>query len=99
MRSIAKAGKMTDKPSRTVGIDLGDRFCSYCILNQDGDACRVRAPNHLFGYQAHYPPPGFSMVNEAAVLNFAQNYGDILGVLKMPKRREELIHASARETL
>ena len=60
MRSIAKAGKMTDKPSRTVGIDLGDRFCSYCILNQDGDACRVRAPNHLFGYQAHYPPPGNS---------------------------------------
>ena len=70
MRSIAKAGKMTDKPSRTVGIDLGDRFCSYCILNQDGDACRVRAPNHLFGYQAHYPPPEFSMVNDAAVSNF-----------------------------
>ena len=39
------------------------------------------------------------MVNDAAVSNFAQNHGDILGVLKMPKRGEELIHASTRENV
>jgi hypothetical protein len=30
------------------------------------------------------------MINEAAVSNFAQNHGDILGVLKTPELGDEL---------
>jgi hypothetical protein len=37
------------------------------------------------------------MVNEAAVSNFAQNYGDILGVLKTLERGDELIHVPMRK--
>jgi len=51
----------------------------------------------LFGYQAHYRPQGFSMVNEEAISNLAQNYGDILGVLKTLERGEELIHLPIRK--
>jgi hypothetical protein len=36
------------------------------------------------------------MINEEAVLSFAQNYGNILGVLKTLERGEELIHIPAR---
>lgn len=36
------------------------------------------------------------MINEDAVLRFAQNYGDILGVLKTLERGEELIHIPSR---
>ena len=37
------------------------------------------------------------MINEAAVTNFVQNYGDILGVLKTLERGEELIHLPTRK--
>ena len=37
------------------------------------------------------------MINEAAVSNFAQNYGDILGVLKTLERGEELVHIPTRK--
>jgi hypothetical protein len=37
------------------------------------------------------------MINEEAVLSFAQIYGDILGVLKTLERGEELIHIPARK--
>ncbi len=33
MKKHSKVQKVTNKPSRTVGIDLGDRCSSYCILN------------------------------------------------------------------
>lgn len=36
------------------------------------------------------------MINEDAVLRFAQDYGDILGVLKTLERGEELIHVPTR---
>jgi hypothetical protein len=37
------------------------------------------------------------MINEDAVSNFAENYGDILGVLKTLERGEELIHLATRK--
>ncbi len=37
------------------------------------------------------------MVNEEAISNLAQNYGDILGVLKTLERGEELIHLPIRK--
>lgn len=37
MKKHSKGQKVGNKPQRTVGIDLGDRFSSYCILNQAGE--------------------------------------------------------------
>ena len=69
----------------------------YFIVNEERTDVAIEKLNPLFGYQAHYRPQGFSMINEAAVSNFAQNYGDILGVLKTLERGEELIHLPTRK--
>jgi hypothetical protein len=69
----------------------------YFIVNEERTDVPIEKLNPLFGYQAHYHPQGFSMINEAAVSSFAQNYGDILGVLKTLEKREELIHLPARK--
>src|SRR6266699_191371 len=69
----------------------------YFIVNEEKTNVPIEKLNPLFGYQAHYRPQGFSMVNEEAVSNFAQNYGDILGVLKTLERGEELIHLPMRK--
>lgn len=37
MNKHSKRQKAASKPKRTVGIDLGDRFSTYCILNQAGE--------------------------------------------------------------
>jgi hypothetical protein len=68
----------------------------YFIVNEERADVPIEKLNPLFGYQAHYRPQGFSMINEAAVRNFAQNYGDILGVLKTLERGEDLIHLPLR---
>jgi hypothetical protein len=54
----------------------------YFIVNEEIIDVSIDKLNPLFGYQTHYHPQGFSMINEAAVSGFARNYGDILGVLK-----------------
>jgi hypothetical protein len=69
----------------------------YFIVNEESTNVPIEKLNPLFGYQAHYRPQGFSMINEAAVSNFAQNYGDILGVLKTLERGDELIHLAMRK--
>jgi hypothetical protein len=72
----------------------------YFIVNEEKTNVPIEKLNPLFGYQTHYRPQGFSMINEAAVSSFAQNYGDILGVLKTLEKGEELIHLPVRkETL
>jgi transposase len=38
MKKISRATTGKDKPEITVGLDLGDRFSHYCMLNSDGDA-------------------------------------------------------------
>src|SRR5215469_9043411 len=63
----------------------------YFIVNEERTDVPIEKLNPLFGYQSNYRPQGFSMINEEAVSNFAQNYGDILGVLKTLERGEELI--------
>jgi hypothetical protein len=68
----------------------------YFIVNEERTDVPIEKLNPLFGYQAHYRPQGFSMINEDAVLRFAQNYGDILGVLKTLERGEELIYVPTR---
>jgi hypothetical protein len=69
----------------------------YFIVNEESTNVPIEKLNPLFGYQVHYRPQGFSMINEAAVSNFAQNYGDILGVLKTLERGDELIHLPMRK--
>jgi hypothetical protein len=69
----------------------------YFIVNEESTDVPIEKLNPLFGYQPHYRPQGFSMINEAAVSNFAQNYGDILGVLKTLERGDELIHLPMRK--
>ena len=69
----------------------------YFIVNEERTDVPIEKLNPLFGYQSQYRPQGFSMINEAAVSNFAQNYGDILGVLKTLERGEELIHLPMRK--
>jgi hypothetical protein len=69
----------------------------YFIVNEERTDVPIEKLNPLFDYQPNYRPQGFSMINEAAVSNFAQNYGDILGVLKTLERGEGLIHLSTRK--
>lgn len=69
----------------------------YFIVNEERTDVPVEKLNPLFGYQPNYRPQGFSMVNEEAVSKFAENYGDILGVLKTLERGEELIHLPSRK--
>jgi len=69
----------------------------YFIVNEERTDVPIEKLNPLFDYQSNYHPQGFSMINEAAVANFAQNYGDILGVLKTLERGEELIHLPTRK--
>ena len=69
----------------------------YFIVNEESTNVPIEKLNPLFGYQTHYRPQGFSMINEAAVASFARNYGDILGVLKTLERGEELIHLPTRK--
>jgi hypothetical protein len=69
----------------------------YFIVNEEKTNVPIEKLNPLFGYQVHYRPQGFSMVNEEAVSHFALNYGDILGVLKTLERGEELIHLPIRK--
>jgi hypothetical protein len=71
----------------------------YFIVNEERTNVPIETLNPLFGYQPHYRPQGFSMINEEAVATFAQNYGDILGVLKTLERGEELIHLATRKEL
>jgi hypothetical protein len=69
----------------------------YFIVNEERTDVPIEKLNPLFGYQTNYRPQGFSMINDTAVSNFAQNYGDILGVLKTLEKGEELIHLPARK--
>lgn len=69
----------------------------YFIVNEERTNVPIEKLNPLLGYQPHYHPQGFSMINEAAVSRFAQNYGDILGVLKTLERGDELIHLPTRK--
>jgi hypothetical protein len=68
----------------------------YFIVNDEQTNVPVDKLNPLFGYQPQYRPQGFSMINESAVANFAESYGDILGALKTLERGEELLHVPVR---
>jgi hypothetical protein len=72
--------------------EVGDTWeLIYFIVNDE----KVNVPflqiNPLFGYKDNFLPRGFTMINEAAVENFAIHYGDLMGVLRRLERGEKLI--------
>ncbi|OGH18455.1 MAG: hypothetical protein A2868_02615 [Candidatus Levybacteria bacterium RIFCSPHIGHO2_01_FULL_40_15b] len=71
----------------------------YFIVNEEKVNVPIEKLNPLFGYQSHYKPQGFTLINQEAVDTFTRNYGDILGVLKTLEKGEELIHVSARNEI
>jgi len=71
----------------------------YFIVNEEKTDVPIEKLNPLFGYDVGYRPQGFSRVNDDAVRRFAENYGDILGVLKTLERGEELIHIPTRNAV
>ena len=38
MKKVSRGAVRMEKPEITIGLDLGDRFSHYCMLNEDGDA-------------------------------------------------------------
>ena len=38
MKKVSRGAGRMEKPEITIGLDLGDRFSHYCMLNGDGDA-------------------------------------------------------------
>lgn len=38
MKKVSRGAVKVEKPEITIGLDLGDRFSHYCMLNGDGDA-------------------------------------------------------------
>ena len=38
MKKVSRGTGRMEKPEITIGLDLGDRFSHYCMLNSDGDA-------------------------------------------------------------
>jgi hypothetical protein len=71
----------------------------YFVVNEERVNVSIEKLNPLFGYQSHYKPQGFSMINQDAVETFTRNYGDILGVLKTLEKGEELIHIPTRNEI
>ena len=37
MKKSSKEREWKERPERTVGVDLGDRFSRYCVLNSEGE--------------------------------------------------------------
>lgn len=63
----------------------------YFIVNEEKVNVPLQKLNKLFGYQEHYRPQGFTMVNDKATENFLKHYGDIFGVLKVLEKDREPI--------
>lgn len=52
MKNNSRETDWKQRPKRTVGVDLGDRFSRYCVLNEDGEVMeegRMRTSAEAFG--------------------------------------------------
>lgn len=63
----------------------------YFIVNEERVNVPMQHINKLFGYKEEFRPQGFTMVNEDAVMNFAKHFGDIIGVLKVLEKGEDVL--------
>jgi transposase len=55
MKNHSKENTWKARPEQTVGVDLGDRFSHYCILNRDGEVMeegRIRTSEE--GFRQHW---------------------------------------------
>jgi transposase len=51
MKKSSREAEWKERPNQTVGVDLGDRFSRYCVLNRDGDVIeegRIRTNEEVF---------------------------------------------------
>lgn len=51
MKKHNRESEWKERPERTVGVDLGDRFSHYCVLNRDGEVIeegRIRTSEEAF---------------------------------------------------
>ncbi len=51
MKKSSREAEWKERPKKTVGVDLGDRFSRYCVLNSDGEVMeegRVRTSEAAF---------------------------------------------------
>jgi hypothetical protein len=61
MKKLSKPGPQKevgkDRATITVGLDLGDRFSHYCVLNEEGDVIEEgRTPSTDVAWRRHFPP-------------------------------------------
>jgi transposase len=55
MKNHSKENTWKPRPEQTVGVDLGDRFSHYCVLNRDGEVMeegRIRTSEE--GFRQHW---------------------------------------------
>jgi transposase len=60
MKKLSKQGPQKevgkDRPTITVGLDLGDRFSHYCVLNEEGDVIEEgRTQSTDVALRRHFP--------------------------------------------
>ena len=51
MKKSNREAEWKERPNQTVGVDLGDRFSHYCVLNNDGEVVeegRIRTNEEKF---------------------------------------------------
>ena len=59
IKTAAQLEKPMDKPAVTVGLDLGDRFSQYCMLNQEGEVVESgRIPTAEAALRRHFEGEG-----------------------------------------
>ena len=70
----------------------------YFIVNDEKVNVPLSKLNPLFGYKENYAPRGFTQIDQEKVKAFANNYGDVLGVLKSLEKGSEIIPAATLKT-
>lgn len=63
----------------------------YFIVNEERVDVPLSKLNPFFGYSENYAPRGFTQIDQEKVKAFAQNYGDIIGVLKSLEHNEPIV--------
>ena len=60
MKKHSKAARRKmEKPENTMGIDIGDKFSRYCLLNQDGDVIEEgRIKSEASAFRRHFADGG-----------------------------------------
>ena len=73
MKKGSRTTTRMEKPGITIGLDLGDRFSHYCMLNSDGDAIETgRIPTTEAALRRHFEgEPAMRIALECGTHSFA----------------------------